>query len=141
MITMMTIQKIDKDLKKPGLVWSSTGGVPISASSLGSAGADALDDGFFGAIQCQDCASDTCQDCATRASQTPKVTRKNSGSVFIKKILSQPLFRGPSALAHSLHHRLAVRAAPTQDCTSSTQRELNYGLQLVVISLYSTIRV
>jgi|LauGreStaDraftv2_3_1035109.scaffolds.fasta_scaffold488338_1 hypothetical protein len=53
MIMMMTIQKIDVDLKKPGLVLSSTGGMPVSASSfpLGSAGADALvDGGFFGAI-------------------------------------------------------------------------------------------
>ena len=53
MITMMPIQKIDVDLKKPGLVLSSTGGMPVSASSfpLGSAGADALvDGGFLGAI-------------------------------------------------------------------------------------------
>ena len=53
MIMIMTIQKIDVDLKKPGLVLSSTGEMPVSASSfpLGSAGADALvDGGFFGAI-------------------------------------------------------------------------------------------
>ena len=115
MITRMTIQKIDKDLKKPGLVWSSTG-VPISASSLGSAGADALDDGFFGAIQWQDYARDTCQDsCAGARHVPPKVTRKNSGPVFIKKILSQPLFRGPSALTHSTTGLQSGCAATTQD--------------------------
>ena len=113
MITMMTIQKIDKDLKKPGLVWSSTGGpLPISASSLGSAGADALDDGFFGAIQCQDCATRV----KTARHVPPKViTVAKIRAVFIKKILSQPLFRGPSALTHSTTGLQSGCAAPTQD--------------------------
>ena len=52
----------------------------------------------------------------TRARHVPpKVTRKNSGPEFIKKILSQPLFRGPSALTHSTTGLQSGCAAPTQD--------------------------
>ena len=119
MITMITIQKIDKDLKKPGLVWSSTGGVPISASSLGSAGADALDDGFFGAIQWQDYARDTCQDsCATRASQSyPQkfglsIHKEDSQSAIISRTLrARSLTPPPACSPRRPHTRLHVKHA------------------------------